>query len=138
MHDVDKLRLTSLTLQANDKQQIVGVKCQLSNGLESSLFKSLMSDNDESLVTQTLDFNDENNKIRTIEAQDDGMSQVFNLVFKDESGAELASFIPGGEPKPDLSFQTRSIGKSFCVVGIYGIKDDARHITSLGFITKEV
>ena len=136
MRDVDNLRLTSLTIQANKQRQIVGVQCKLSNGLESSFFKSLIADSDDQLVTKTLDFEDEQRLVRSIEARDDGYSQVFSLSFKDESGEDIASFGTDEEPQPNQTLQTRSVSRLHRVVGVYGIKDEARHITSLGFLIK--
>ena len=59
MPEHETMRLSSITLQANSKNQLVGVQCKLSNGLESRLFKSVMAENDDKLTTHTCDFTEE-------------------------------------------------------------------------------
>lgn len=40
----ESLCIESLTFQANELQQIISVQCKLSNGMNSPVYKSLMSD----------------------------------------------------------------------------------------------
>ena len=96
MPEHETMRLSSITLQANSKNQLVGVQCKLSNGLESRLFKSVMAENDDKLTTHTCDFTEEM-EIKQIQGKHDYLSQVFGLTFKNPSGEDLLKFVPGGD-----------------------------------------
>ena len=59
------------------------------------------------------------------------------MAFHDAEDALIGGFSPSAEGEEDGSVVTRSLLSRQTIIGIYGVKDEARHFTSLGFITKE-
>ena len=88
----ETLQLSSLVLVANDKNQIVSVQAKLTNGMSSPLYRSLLSQRATgNFTTQTIEFSSDV-RVRSIAGQDDGMTQITALAFKDLHGREIGKF----------------------------------------------
>mmetsp|Transcript_11387 Transcript_11387/g.15318 ORF Transcript_11387/g.15318 Transcript_11387/m.15318 type:complete len:100 (+) Transcript_11387:774-1073(+) len=97
-----------------------------------------MSENADRLETHTLDFSADK-EISSIEGKHDGFSQILGFSFKDENETEVAKVASGAESSGSTcTWESRPVPKWSSIIGVHGIKDDARHITSLGFILKTI
>jgi len=70
------------------------------------------------------------------------MNHILSLAFLGKDDADLGTFAstkenPEDGPKDGVASETRLVSETQRIVGIYGVKDEARQMTSLGFILKE-
>ena len=70
------------------------------------------------------------------------MNHILSLAYLGIDDVDLGTFASTKEnqedgPKDEAASNTRLVSESQRIVGIYGVKDEARQMTSLGFILKE-
>ena len=93
---------------------------------------------DEQTV-QTIEFSDERQPGAMKASVDDSgaSTAIMGLqIFGQADQTEIGRF-QGDDDSAILSYQARQIQSGQTIVGIYGVKDEAKHFTSMGFILKE-
>lgn len=140
MPEKESLQIESLTIGTDLNKQFISVQCELTNGMKSPVFKSLMSDTGDDAHVTTTKLSAEQT-VRTVKAhtREIGITtSIMGVKLLDADGNTIGSFEPSGEEQSStFQEEVRTLKEGHRIVGVYGVKDDARAFTSFGFIVKE-
>ena len=113
--------LKSLDLKAQSNGVLVSIRCNLSNGVSSSIFEKEGIDEVFNYVNhpETIEF-DQTRPIRRVKAKNHG--NYFNeFRFYDENGDEAVSYNPANHNYTN-SLTCYEIGEKEELIGVYGVK----------------
>ena len=115
-------------------EKLAAVRCTLSNGKKSPLF--INESLEETFCQKKITFEKERpiSKVMALNGPPEKPC-VFGLNFFDNSGKNIGSFDPGQrvKEKGGVSYSLRQTEE---IIGVYGVKDRARCLSSFGFIVK--
>ena len=137
MPERDNLRITNLTLKFNEEKQLISVQCSLSNGMNSPTYKSLLCNStQDQLLESTIEVS-EDRPVHSVRILNENNRAIVGITFLDSEGGEIGKFDPGFEgDQRQIRIEERTLDENQELVGIYGVKDESKNITTFGFITK--
>ena len=126
------MNLGNVSLQSFEMKSyasvLSSVRCVLSNGISSPVFENEQVNHDQDQTVML-----SSNKVRFLQANDEGGDSVSRLFFMDQSRKDIASYNPLEMKKKGAVLKLRD---EESLIGVYGVMGKKNYFTSFGFIVK--
>ena len=110
MPDKESLCIESLTFQANEHMQFISVQCKLSNGMNSPVYKSLMSDTPQDQITSETILLPNDRPVCIVNSNfDTQMQSIMSISFNDTHSNRLGLFFPKKQDTQKVAGKVKKI-----------------------------